>query len=172
MPGDVHFVGFDISPQALALAEERRTDRLRFELRDVVAEGVPGDFDLLLLIDVIEHVEDYLGFLRALRPAALNTVLHIPLDLSAQAVLRRTKLVAGRRELGHIHYFTKDLAVEVLHEVGYELVDCFYTPSAIGHRASSLKSRLVSLPRQVLFRLGEDFAARTLGGYSLLVLAH
>jgi SAM-dependent methyltransferase len=171
LAAEVSFVGFDISPQALALAEERNTDRLRFELRDVLAEAVSETFDLMLVIDVIEHVEDYFGFLRALRTRARHTIFHIPLDLSAQSVLRRTKLLAGRRQLGHIHNFTKDIALEALHDVGYQVVDCFYTPSAVGGRASSWKSRLAEIPREVLFRLNEDFAARSLGGFSLLVLA-
>jgi Methyltransferase domain len=164
---DVTLVGLDISPQALALAEERTTERLRFELRDPVADGVGGTFDLMLVIDVIEHVEDYFSFLRAIRPHASHTIFHIPLDLSVQSVLRPRMLLLGRRQDGHIHYFTKELALEALQDAGYEPVDDFYTPTSVRSLPSSLSSRL----GRVLYRFDEDFAVRGLGGHSLLVLA-
>jgi SAM-dependent methyltransferase len=169
--GDVAYVGLDVSEQALELAASRRTDRLRFELRDVVVDGVGGTFDLMLLVDIIEHVEDYFGFLRAVRPAAAYTILHIPLDLTAEAVLRPPTLLLKRRQDGHIHYFTKELALAALADAGYAVVDSFYTPVSVRHPPVSLVPRLGKLWRKALFRVNEDLAARSLGGYSLLVLA-
>jgi 2-polyprenyl-3-methyl-5-hydroxy-6-metoxy-1,4-benzoquinol methylase len=45
-------------------------------------------FDVVMAIDVFEHVEDYLGFIRRLRVKGEYKVFHIPLDLSVQTVLR------------------------------------------------------------------------------------
>ena len=50
-------------------------------------------FDLLLMLDVFEHVEDYIGLLRAVRSKAKQKLFHIPLDLSVQSVLRRDGLL-------------------------------------------------------------------------------
>jgi SAM-dependent methyltransferase len=161
-------VGYDISPQALALAAPRATDRLEFRL------GEPSDtsdaYDVLLLIDVIEHVEDYMAFLRRLNGRSTYTVLHVPLDLSVQIVARPSQLLGKRRALGHVHYFTKELALAAIGEAGYDVVDWFYTPGGVDLPGSAL-SVLARRPRQLLAAVSPDAAARLLGGYSLLVLA-
>ncbi len=75
-----------------------------------------------------------------------------------------------RRDLhAHIHYFTKETALQVLKDVGYEVLDYFYTPRSID-LGSELIQRILSLPRRLFFTIHEDLAVRTLGGFSLLVL--
>src|SRR5438067_1357366 len=89
---DCSLHGFDISPQAIALAQSRANQRLGFEL--VGSEsGITGYYDLLVSVDVIEHIEDYLGFLRRLRPMASHKIFHVPLDLSVQSVARSRGLI-------------------------------------------------------------------------------
>ncbi|MGZ4848541.1 MAG: class I SAM-dependent methyltransferase, partial [Halobacteriota archaeon] len=56
MSEDCAFFGYEISPQALQLCERRSNDRLHFTLADITQET--RTFDLLLFIDVIEHIED------------------------------------------------------------------------------------------------------------------
>ena len=72
------------------------------------------------------------------------------------------------RKTYDIHYFTKDLALAVLQDIGYEVLDYIYTPRAIA-LADSFKKKLMIVPRSVFFALRKDFAVRVLGGYSLLV---
>ena len=79
-----------------------------------------------MAIDVFEHVEDYFGFLRKLREKAEYKIFHIPLDLSVQTVLRSSPIIKGRKSVGHIHYFTKETALETLKDTGYEIIDYFY----------------------------------------------
>src|SRR5579871_5253872 len=81
------FWGYDISPQAIELAKGRANERLCFELADVQVADTPY-FDLLLVLDVIEHLEDYYSFLRNIKQKSRYKMFHIPLDLSAQTVLR------------------------------------------------------------------------------------
>jgi hypothetical protein len=167
MDPHVHFVGYDISPQAATLSAIRASERLSFKLGDFLATR--EHYDVLLLLDVFEHVEDYFAFLRAARERAHYKLFHIPLELSAQAVLRGKPLIAARDSVGHLHFFTKDLALRVLRDLGYEVVDHFYTPGGIDF-VYRWRTRLARLPRKWLFTLSPDLAARTLGGYSLLVL--
>nr|MBP6234466.1 class I SAM-dependent methyltransferase [Chitinophagaceae bacterium] len=61
--------GYDISPQAIDLAAKNSTDRIQYFNKDLLAEDEIST-DLLLVIDVVEHVDDYYGFLRKLRPKA------------------------------------------------------------------------------------------------------
>jgi hypothetical protein len=169
LPRSVELHGYDISPQAIGLCQTRANDRLHFYCEDLLSI-TRAPLDLVLCMDVFEHVEDYLGFLRQLRSKATLKIFHIPLDLSVNWVLRPGPLLYSRQTVGHLHYFTKDTALATLRDTGYEIVDWFYTPSAVFHPGGTL-SRLMRLPRTVFFVINRDWAARILGGYSLLVLA-
>lgn len=180
LPEATECVGYEISPQAFAMTKERTAPGLRFELGDFL-ESDEADVDLLLLIDVIEHVEDYLGFLRRLQGRARHTILHVPLDLSIEWMLRVRPLVNERRTMGHIHYFTKDIALEALRDTGYKVVDSFYTrwgidlfyPSweAVRHKDTPVKTGMRKALQHSLYALSPDLAARLTRGWSLIVLA-
>lgn len=166
---ETELFGYEVSPQAFDLCGARANDRLHFYCQDLLAGDAPH-FDLLLCVDVFEHVEDYLGFLRQLRDKATYKIFHIPLDMSAQWVLRGKPILQGREQVGHLHYFMKDTALATLRDAGYETVDWFYTPGALVN-PRSLKSKLSILPRKLLSAISQDLTVRILGGYSLLVLA-
>ena len=165
--------GFETSPQAFQRCRAKAAPNLTYLCDDFLAAAPPEvpAYDLLLVVDVVEHVEDYLGFLRALRGRATWKLLHIPLDLSAQALLRRRPLRILRERYGHLHYFTRDTALAALEQCGYEIVDHAYTRPSLELEAFSIRQRLMRLPRRLLFALNRDLAARLLGGFSLLVLA-
>jgi len=169
MPEEVVFDGYDISPQAFRLSEQRANDRLRFFCEDFLSKTI-NPFDVLLCIDVFEHVEDCIGFLRNLREKAKYKLFHIPLDMSVQTVLRCAPIVQSRRTVGHLHYFMKETALLTLQDAGYDIMDYFYTPGGID-RGTTLKSKLAKLPRLVFSLINQDLTVRILGGYSLLVLA-
>jgi cyclopropane fatty-acyl-phospholipid synthase-like methyltransferase len=163
------FWGYDISPQAIELAKTRASEKIHFELGDVGRDG-DNAFDLILALDVIEHLPDYFSFLQKLKGKGRDKIFHIPLDLSVQTVLRKNGLVKRREMYAHLHYFTKETALRTLSDAGYEVLDYFYTPRSIdfGMTPGQL---LLKLPRKLLFAVHEDFTARLLGGFSLLVLA-
>lgn len=169
LPADCSLWGYEPSPQAHELCRERANERLHFKLMDIAAERNVY-FDLILLLDVIEHVEDYFNLLREVKPKGRLVMLHIPLDLSVQTVLRKNGLMKRRNMYAHLHYFTKDIALRTLEEVGYDVLDYFYTPRS-NELGSGLIQWLLRQPRRVCFAIHQDFAVRILGGYSLLVLA-
>jgi|SRR5271165_5687189 len=169
MDGECRFAGYDISPQAMEMCKSRANERLQFKLADISQEE-GAFFDMILVLDVIEHVEDYLGFLRRIRPKSDLKIFHFPLDLSVQAVLRKRGLLRRRENHGHLHYFTKETALATVKETGYELVDYFYTPRCI-ELAKETIQKIARLPRIICFSIHQDLAARILGGYSLLILA-
>ena len=169
LPPTTEFVGYEISPQAFALCQERANEQLQFRCEDLVTADTPY-FDLLLCIDVFEHVPDYLSFLKSVRGKAHLKIFHIPLDMSAQWVLRGRPILREREQAGHLHYFMKDTALATLRDAGYEVLDTAYTAGAIDH-PRSIKARLASLPRRLLAKVNQDLVVRVMGGYSLLVLA-
>jgi SAM-dependent methyltransferase len=169
MDNACNFCGYEISPQALEICKSKANERLQFKLADISQEE-GAFFDMILVLDVIEHVEDYYGFLKGIRPKSDLKIFHFPLDLSVQAVLRKRGLLTRRELYGHIQYFTKETALETLKDVGYELLDYFYTPRCI-ELAKQMIQKIAILPRKVCFAIHPDLAVRILGGYSLLVLA-
>lgn len=168
LPGGTRLVGWDISAAAIQRCAEKATVGLSFYLGDFTAESGSEEFDVLLALDVFEHVEDFLGFLRATRDRGRRHVFHIPLDLSVQTVLRQAPLADRRRQLGHIHYFTKDTALASLVLTGYEILDVFYSCKSIG---LTPKARLARIARKLPFRANPDLTVRLMGGYSLVVVA-
>src|SRR5579859_7683147 len=78
MDNESLFWGYDISPQAFELCKSRANERLHFKLADIRQEQ-DTFFDLILVMDVIEHLEDYFGFLREIRSKSQYKILHIPL---------------------------------------------------------------------------------------------
>jgi SAM-dependent methyltransferase len=159
-------VGYDPSSQAVGLIERSG----RVELRVGAPTDVHEHYDLLLSLDVFEHVEDYLGFLRSLRPLADWFMFHIPLDASAQSVMRERPLLTVRSSVGHLHYFTRGTALATLETAGFEIVyDRLLFPyDRPGRRA---RTRIASLPRNLGRRFRPQLSARILGGSTLLVLA-
>jgi hypothetical protein len=162
-------VGYEISPQAFALATSRSAEGLEFRLGDVLHDA--GTFDLMLLIDVIEHLEDYFGLLRRLQSRAEHKLFHIPLELSAQSVLLDYPLEISRENLGHLHFFTRETALGMLRGLGYEVVGWMYTPSSSLLRYDSWKLRALERTRRMLFPISPTATVRLMGGYSLMVLS-
>lgn len=170
MSKEKEFWGYEISAQAFELCKKKNNERVHYKLADILEEKNVF-FDLILLIDVIEHLEDYFAFLREIKHKSQYKILHIPLELSAQAIMRGSPIMNSRKLVCHLHYFTKETALQILEDVGYEILDYFYTASSIEAPLRSIKTYLARLPRRILFAIHKDFAVRLLGGRSLMVLA-
>lgn len=169
LPPEVTFTGYEISTDALEFCKERAKDRLEFKMQSLYE--IETHYDLLLMIDVFEHVEDYFGLIRAAGEKATYKIFHIPLDITVLAVFRNT-LLAPRKSVGHIQYFTKETALATLKDCGLEIIDHFYTPALdLPSSQRTLPSKFFYLPRKILYAINKDFGVRLLGGYSLMVLA-
>jgi len=173
LPDYVSFTGYEISPHAFELSKGKIKERLQFYLRDFLKET--NYYDVLLVIDVVEHVEDYYNFLRVIRKRADYKIFHIPLDISVQKILVNTPM-RRRESFGHIQYFMKETAVATLEDTGYEIVDLFYTSILLDTPAKSViylfgkwGLRISNILLRTIFN--EDLAVRLLGGHSLMVLA-
>ncbi len=169
LPSQILFHGYEISPHAFDLCQQRKKERLQFHLKDLFQDE-KAFFDIVLAIDVCEHIEDYLGFLSNLRQRGRYKIFHIPLDLSVQSVLRGSPIIFKRQNVGHIHYFTKETALATLIDTGYEILDYFYTDNIIDLPAKSFKSLLAKQPLKIMYKLNKDMTVRIFGESSLMVL--
>ena len=168
---ETDFFGYEVSPQAFEICSTKSKNRLQFMLGDLLETD--KRFDLLLCIDVFEHVPNYLSFLEKLRGHAGHFIFHIPLDLSMLTILRPSRLMKTRTGVGHIHMFTAEMALAVLKDTGYQVTDSFFTAGGLELEKNQrrLRTVLANLPRRALGKISPRLAARILGGYSLLVLA-
>tara|TARA_B100001248_G_C27321998_1_gene427216 strand:- start:72 stop:782 length:711 start_codon:yes stop_codon:yes gene_type:complete len=165
---EVSFTGYEISDNAFELCQMRSSERLTYLKKDLLEEE--QQYDIVLCIDVLEHVENYMGFVRGLKQKAKFKIFHIPLDLSVSALLRG-KLMDGRNSIGHLHYFTPDTAIATLSDCGYEIIDTMYTPSFAELSKESWKAKLIKLPRYILYKVSPKLLSTLIGGVSLMVLA-
>lgn len=164
----IQFHGYEIAPDAIKLCRQREKERLNYFQEDLTVKDV--QYDLLLMIDVFEHVEDYFGFIRKCASKAEYKMYHIPLDLCSITV-RKNQLIGLRKSIGHIHHFMKETALATITDTGQEVIDYFYTDGMIEVYNYGLKSRFWNKVRQGISVFNKDFAVRLLGGYSLMVLA-
>lgn len=170
LPKHIKYTGFEISPVAYDMAKTRENENLNFILGDFFAINKEV-YDVLMCIDVVEHIENYYKFLRDLKPHGKYKVFHIPLEVAVLMVMRKNMFNASREKYGHIHFFTKETILQSVKDSGYEIVDWCYTPRAIEIPTKSLVRKMAKIPRKILYTINKDFGTRMLGGCSILILA-
>lgn len=163
------FYGYETSQKALELCNPNDSNRVHFELGDILQKNVY--YDLLLCIDVFEHVPDYMGFISGLKSKAKYKVFHIPLDISVTSILLGSMMNA-RKKVGHLHYFTTETAIASLEDCGYRIIDSFYTTGfLIPTKSYKLKTKIAKIPRKLLYLISPKLMVKFFGGCSLIVLA-
>jgi SAM-dependent methyltransferase len=165
MPEETEFTGYEISPQAHVLSQQFTNVRCRFVLGNAFDD--PRSYDLVLVMDVVEHIEDCFSFMRQVRPKGRMKIFHIPLDVHVSAILR------GRNswdDVGHLHIFTKETALKSLEYSGHRILDWMLTDGALSAPNPGFRTRLVNLLRRPLNKVAPMTSARLLGGNSMLIL--
>jgi cyclopropane fatty-acyl-phospholipid synthase-like methyltransferase len=166
-----NFIGYDISPQAIEIALKIKNPTLNFLQADFI-ETHKTVTDVLLIIDVVEHVADYYGFLNKLKSKSKYFVFHIPIDLSVNTVLKPHINLQQRETVGHIHYFTKDSIFWMLQDCGYKIIDWHYTKPEYDFKSvKGLKLNIKKILRRITFSISEKWGNRIWGDYSVMILA-
>lgn len=165
---NTNFFGYEISPQAFELCNTKSSEKIKYKQKNILEEDV--FYECMLCIDVFEHIEDYMGFLRELKLKANYKIFHIPLEINVFSILRDS-LMTAREKVGHLHYFTKSTAIAAIRDSGYEIIDSFYTAPFNDLPSKTLRSKLLKIPRKFLFFIAPNLMVKILGGCSLIVLA-
>lgn len=158
--------GFEISERAVEIAA-RRPEIERVERFDGATLPVPdGAYDLGILSHVLEHVPEPLPLLREVARSCRAVVVEVPLEDNRSA--SRPAAEAGRREIGHLHRFSREAVGRLVADAGLrveaELTDplpravhLYFADSATA-RAKGLAKAVV---RRSLFRAAPRLAERT-----------
>ena len=165
----IQFSGYEIAPDAFKLAQTREKENLHFYCEDLAQNN--NRYDLLLMIDVFEHVDDYIGFIKKCSTKAGYKIFHIPLDISLWSVLTNYP-ASARKQVGHLHYFMKDTALATLEHAGEEVLDWFYTPGVMElyKTRMNFSGRVFNGFRRFFYWLKPHFGVKAFGGFSMLVL--
>ncbi len=169
LPEGTTYDGFDFAAEPIEAGRARGNDKVRLHVADARTDDTT--YDLMLMMDVFEHVTDYMGFLESFRGKARHFMFHIPLDLSVSSVARMRPLTRGREGIGHLHYFSRETALATLADTGYVVKAEAYTAGGLDLPARTLKRKLAKLPRRLGSKVSPHLTARVIGGFSLLVLA-
>jgi SAM-dependent methyltransferase len=133
---DARVVGIELEPDLVAraneIAERAGLTNCRFEKGDVTQLDIDAAFDLVVSVDNLEHVEDDVGAMRALRHAVRpggRLVVHVP-------GFERRWVFFGRRVNfdvpGHVRpgYRAEELVTK-LRDAGFEISEHRYTYGAL-----------------------------------------
>jgi len=169
-PGSV-LRGYDISPQAIQIATKKAGPQLRYYLDDY-SKSNDAKADLVLVLDVAEHIDDVYSFLRRLRDKGRNFIFHIPLDMSCRTLLKPHVLLQQRTSVGHIHYFTEETVLWMLRDVGFDVEYLIYSkPEVDLVKPRSFKQWLKKMLRKLSYSINKKLSVKLWGGYSALILA-
>jgi SAM-dependent methyltransferase len=166
LPDTTHFFGYDIALDAINLAKTREKSRLQYFNENFFDSD--KHFDLLLVIDVAEHVENYYDFLKQCRKKADMMILAIPLDVSVRTTFS-PQIVKGRRDtFGHIHYFNANTALLALENCGFEVIDHFFVSISLEMNLLGRFARMMTKTMYSLF--GRRWTADIIGSHTLYAL--
>lgn len=164
----VKLFGYEMSNDAFNLCKKIENKNISFFKENLI--DIDIKFDILLCIDVFEHIENYIEFISSIKNKADYKIFHIPLDISILSIINGS-LMHARETVGHLHYFTPDTALATLKDCNYEIIDIMFTPSFTSPGNKSFKTKLVNILRKIFYSISPKFTSTFFGGVSLMVLA-
>lgn len=172
----ISYTGYDISPNAIRIAITNNATNIKFFNEDFFKNN--ECYDLLLCIDVIEHIENLSQFLQGLKCRGNIKIFHIPLSINVVNIFRNN-FVKERKQYGHIHYFDKDLALQVLIEQGYDVVDwmftngveCYLETHKNGKIINNVPIHIYNCLKKITFLINQNIGCKLFAQNSILILA-
>jgi SAM-dependent methyltransferase len=165
-PG-IQFDGYDVSADAATFWSGKEAANLKFTRTDLLESEKQAD--AVLCLDVFEHVEDYMGFLKRLRSHGAYFIFNVPMDMCVMKLLSGG-LRYAREEVGHLHYFNEWSAKATLADCGYRIETARLSAAFLKVPPRNFRQALAVVPRILAhYLLGGRLACKLLGGYSLVV---
>ena len=155
------FIGYEISPEAYYFVRQReKLKNLNFSNKNFFKSG--KRCNLVICLDVFEHVEDYYGFLRSLKNKSNKFIFNIPLDMNAMKILT-SGIEYARKEVGHLHYFSRYSALETLKDCGYNIKSESLSAAFLYTLPRNIRQAAVLPLRLLLVMFGKNLAAKVFG---------
>lgn len=116
-------VGVDIDEEDIVRCRKNSTHtNVEYIVEDVTTAKWKKTFDVAVLSNVLEHIEDRVGLLRSLRKQADTLLLRVPLaSRTWVALYLRDNGFEYRLDQTHFTEYTEDEITEELHQGGWEI---------------------------------------------------
>lgn len=162
---EVH--GYDVHPE---VSNFQDSQNVRFISGDFYMES-EKIYDLVVLLDVLEHVLDPIEFLKRIAKRTRLIALHLPLDDSLLSWVRdlpKRKI----RHPGHILVLNSATAFNLLTFSQFRIFDYAYSPVFLAPSGSeTILQRLFNPIRTVTYRISPYLTHKIFGGVSIFLLA-
>ena len=169
---ETEYVGYDTNLDAIILAKSL-DGSIKYLNEDLVNKNLEKKFDILIVSDVFEHVDDYYSFLQALRKKAKYLIFNIPLQMNLTSLLRRKNVFEiSYNQVGHLHFFSSKTAKLALEKNGYSILYTTYARNRFFElkKQFTIKKFLIAIPEFLLGLINEDLSCDVFGGYSLVAI--
>lgn len=159
-------MGCDIADVALEMARGEWGD-IEFYNGEITESK--KNFDLGLLFDVIEHVEEPEKLIRDVSKHCRYIIFRIPMDYNWNVRIRnRYKYLADT--FGHINYYDRKRALNILEEQKGNVIYHKLFPGFKTEFSRRFLSKTGFAVRYILNMFSPSLTAELLGGYSLMVI--
>lgn len=170
-------IGFDISLDMLQAARKNNPEASFINARIEALPIGKGRADLVMLMDVLEHLENPEAVLNALSTVARNLVIKVPLEDSlwywANHVTGRYTREDNIRKLGHVQYFNMRSLTKLLTRAGFDVSAYEIISQNVENRDNPHISRLgkvINPLRVITYKISKELFARVFNG-SVILLA-
>ncbi len=165
------FYGYDINPDAIKLAKLNFKD-VNYICDDFLENN--NSSNLVICADVFEHIENPYNFLKKLSVKSDIFIFNIPIEINLLSILFRTNIFKkSYKDVGHLHFYTKDIAILLLENCGYKIINTKIVSNFknLNKKNISLLRLFFYIPHMILSLISYEISSRILGGCSLIVLA-
>ena len=169
---ETEYFGYDTNPDAINLAKTL-DGTIKYLNEDLINTNLEKEFDILIVSDVFEHVDDYYSFLQTLKKKAKYLIFNIPLQINLASLLRRKNIFEiSYNQVGHLHFFSNKTAKLALEKNGYQILYTAYARNRFFElkKKFTIKKFLIAIPEFLLSLINEDLSCDIFGGYSLVAI--
>lgn len=114
-------VAVDIDPKKISVAEKKYIGpNISYRVADATKDLDTEKFDIVILSNVLEHIEKRVDFLKGIKPLANKFLIRVPMLSRDWIPLYKKELdVEWRLDLTHFTEFTKESFYKETEEAGY-----------------------------------------------------
>lgn len=167
---EVEKYALDLSREMLEIQKRNNPDIVLLSQESIESTSFKDkEFDLVLMVDVLEHIPDLSAALKELRRIAKYVIYKVPIENNLYYnILNLIKLGGLRRDIfqqvGHVHFFSYGMVMQQLRSTG-EIVRCDFSNvfefqlSAGYHRGTNIKEKVVFTAAKYIFELSPRFCS-------------
>ena len=151
----VSFHSLDLSTQMLKI-QLKNNPQIKKIINCSINECPKSNYDLVLMIDVIEHIEEKEDSAKILNKLGKNIIYNIPIEINFFDILKYLKSFfryynRQKERWGHIHFFSFTSSQSFLRR-HYKIIDSYFQPYCFHYRYSDNESYL-KLRRDFLWKI-------------------